>query len=108
MVNALNRLGTTATMERILRYLVNVVVGTYNEHIQPVYGIDGKAQLEERKIDSLPGYRGMGPVRVGNLAYAQTQHDVYGSAILAVAHVFFDRRLIDAEEMRPSSAVLNH
>ena len=51
-------------------------------------------RLEEREIDSLPGYRGMGPVRVGNQAYEQIQHDVYGSAILAVAHVFFDRRLV--------------
>jgi GH15 family glucan-1,4-alpha-glucosidase len=94
VVNALNRLGTTATMERYIRYLVNVAAGARNEHIQPVYGIDGRARLEERIIDSLPGYRGMGPVRVGNQAHAQTQHDVYGSAILAVAHVFFDRRLI--------------
>jgi GH15 family glucan-1,4-alpha-glucosidase len=36
----------------------------------------------------------MGPVRVGNEAYRQVQHDVYGSAILAATHVFFDRRLI--------------
>jgi GH15 family glucan-1,4-alpha-glucosidase len=35
----------------------------------------------------------MGPVRVGNGAYRQVQNDVYGSAILAVTHVFFDRRL---------------
>lgn len=94
VVNVLNRLGTTATMERYIRYLVNVAVGTHSDHIQPVYGIDGKARLEERNIDSLPGYQGMGPVRVGNQAYAQIQHDVYGSAILAVAHVFFDRRLV--------------
>jgi GH15 family glucan-1,4-alpha-glucosidase len=93
VVNALNRLGTTATMERYLRYLVNVAAGAYGGHIQPVYGIDGRAQLAERQVDSLPGYRGMGPVRVGNQAYEQTQHDVYGSAILAVAHVFFDQRL---------------
>src|SRR5207253_2355385 len=45
-------------------------------------------------IDSLPGYRGMGPVRVGNQAYRQVQHDVYGAAILAATHVFFDRRLV--------------
>ena len=35
----------------------------------------------------------MGPVRVGNDAWRQIQHDVYGSAILAATHVFFDERL---------------
>jgi len=71
-----------------------VVAGAPNGRIQPVYGIDGRACLDEREIDSIPGYRSMGPVRIGNQAYAQIQHDVYGSAILAVAHVFFDRRLV--------------
>jgi len=94
VVNALNRLGTTHTMERYLRYLVNVVAGAPGGVIQPVYGIDGRACLEEREIKSLDGFRGMGPVRVGNQAYEQVQHDVYGSAILAVTHVFFDQRLV--------------
>ena len=48
----------------------------------------------KRELDSLPGYRGMGPVRIGNQAYRQVQHDVYGSAILTATHVFFDRRLV--------------
>jgi GH15 family glucan-1,4-alpha-glucosidase len=93
VVNALNRLSTTNTMERYLNYLINVVAGTPEGRIQPVYGIDGRARLEECTMESLPGYRGMGPVRIGNQACEQVQHDVYGSAILAVAHVFFDRRL---------------
>lgn len=94
VVNALNRLSTTNTMERYLNYLINVVAGASGGHIQPVYGIDGKARLVEYEVDSLPGYRGMGPVRVGNQACEQIQHDVYGSGVLAVAHIFFDRRLI--------------
>lgn len=94
VVNALNRLGTTQAMERYLGFLVNVVAGAANGRIQPVYGIDGRAHLDELEIDSLPGYRGLGPVRIGNEAYEQVQHDVYGSAVLAVAHVFFDRRLV--------------
>lgn len=93
VVNALNRLSTTNTMERYLSYLINIVAGSPDGRIQPVYGIDGRAQLDEQEIISLPGYRNMGPVRVGNQACEQVQHDVYGSAILAVAHVFFDRRL---------------
>jgi GH15 family glucan-1,4-alpha-glucosidase len=94
VVNALNRLGATRTMEHYLSYLLNVVAGAGNGALQPVYGIDGRAMLEEREAASLPGYRGMGPVRVGNQAYQQSQHDVYGSGILAVSHLFIDRRLV--------------
>lgn len=93
VVNALNRLGATSTMERYLAYILNIAAGTVGGVLQPVYGIDGRATLEEREVASLSGYRGNGPVRVGNQAYRQIQHDVYGSAILAATHVFFDRRL---------------
>lgn len=94
VVDALNRLGATRTMERYLAYILNVVAANDGRALQPVYGINGRAALEEAEIDSLSGYRGMGPVRVGNQAHQQTQHDVYGSAILAATHVFFDRRLV--------------
>lgn len=93
VVNALNRLNVTRTMERYLDFIINIAAGTNGRDLQPVYAISGKAGIEEREIASLPGYRGMGPVRVGNQAYSQNQHDVYGAAILAAAHVFFDARL---------------
>src|SRR3546814_4806108 len=35
----------------------------------------------------------MGPVRIGNAAFAQRQNDTYGSIVLAVAQMFFDHRL---------------
>ncbi|HLA90724.1 MAG TPA: glycoside hydrolase family 15 protein [Gemmatimonadaceae bacterium] len=94
VVNALNRLGATRTMERYLTYIVNIVAGADEGRLQPLYGVNGRSALDEQVVDSLPGYRGMGPVRIGNEAFRQTQHDVYGSAILAATHVFYDRRLI--------------
>ncbi len=93
VVNALNRLGATRSMERYLGYIINVAANAGDSPLQPVYGIDGRAELEEREVAALAGYRGMGPVRIGNLAYRQVQHDVYGSAILAATHIFFDQRL---------------
>jgi GH15 family glucan-1,4-alpha-glucosidase len=93
VVNALNRLGATNTMERYLQYLVGIAAAASDGPIQPVYRISGSAELDERTEDALPGYRGMGPVRVGNDAWRQIQHDVYGSAVLAATHVFFDERL---------------
>jgi len=93
VVDALNQLGATRTMDHYLGYILNVVASASEAGLQPVYGITGRTELDERVVDSLPGYRGMGPVRVGNEACHQIQHDVYGSAILAATHVFFDRRL---------------
>ena len=98
VVDALNRLGVTRTMERYLAYILNIVASADDGRLQPVYGISGRTAIEEEILDSLPGYRGMGPVRVGNQAYGQVQHDVYGSAILAATHVFFDRRLVRHED----------
>ncbi len=93
VVHALNRLGATGTLERFLGYITNIAASAHDGYLQPVYGIDLNTQLPERLIDSLPGYRSMGPVRVGNQAYEQTQNDGYGSAILAVTQSFFDQRL---------------
>lgn len=98
VVNALNRLGATRTMERFLGYIVNIAAGSPQGVLQPVYGITGRERIEERVIDSLPGYRGIGPVRVGNQAFAQVQHDVYGAVIMAATHVFFDRRLVRSHD----------
>jgi GH15 family glucan-1,4-alpha-glucosidase len=70
-VQALNRLGATRTMKEFLRYLFNLIAEFDNDHeqLQPVYGISGHAELTESQVDSLAGYRGMGPVRIGNDAY---------------------------------------
>jgi tetratricopeptide (TPR) repeat protein len=94
VVNALNRLGATHTMERYLGFIRNVVAEGSDQRLDPVYTITGHRLPPERLVESLPGYRGIGPVRVGNQAAEQAQHDVYGSSILAATHVFFDRRLI--------------
>jgi GH15 family glucan-1,4-alpha-glucosidase len=93
VVDALNRLGVTRTMERYLRYVVGIVANG-GPTLQPVYRINGDSALDESVVTTLPGYRGMGPVRTGNDAYRQVQHDVYGSAVLASPHVFFDERLV--------------
>ena len=98
VVNALNRLGATRTMERYLGYILNIVADVGDETLKPMYGITGRPVPDEHVAEALPGYRGMGPVRIGNDAYRQVQHDVYGSAILAAPHVFFDHRLVRRED----------
>ena len=93
VVRALNRLGAVITMEDYLRYLTNIVGTADRGRLQPVYGIALERRLSERQVDTLPGYRGMGPVRVGNQAHEHTQHDVYGHVVLAACQAFFDERL---------------
>jgi GH15 family glucan-1,4-alpha-glucosidase len=93
VVRALNRLGATRTMEQFLGYIFNIA--THDGTLQPMYGINFEVELHEDEVTSLAGYRGMGPVRRGNLAWIQKQHDVYGSVVLASTQLFFDQRLVD-------------
>lgn len=93
VVQALNRLGATKTMEDYLNYVTNIVSSAGDGNLQPVYGISLQTELIEELIDTLSGYRGMGPVRKGNQAYEHIQNDVYGSVIMAATQAFFDERL---------------
>lgn len=93
VVRALNSLSEVGTMEDYLRWLTNVVVRSRGGHIQPLYGIGQEEQLPEAILEHLPGYRGMGPVRVGNQAQEHFQHDVYGNIVLGAAQAFHDQRL---------------
>jgi GH15 family glucan-1,4-alpha-glucosidase len=92
VVRALNRLGATRSMEEYIRYIFNLVANE-DRPLQPVYGIGFETELAEEEVAELAGYRGMGPVRRGNLAWVQKQHDVYGSVVLAATQLFFDQRL---------------
>jgi GH15 family glucan-1,4-alpha-glucosidase len=93
VVRALNSLSEVATMEEYLRWLNNIVVRSGGGHIQPLYGIGQEAQLPEAIFGHLPGYRGQGPVRVGNQAQEHFQHDVYGNIVLGASQSFHDHRL---------------
>ena len=100
VVHALNRLGATRTMEEYLRYITNVAASATDGHLQPVYGITLESRLVEREEPKLAGYRGMGPVRVGNQAYQHIQNDVYGSVVMAATQMFFDQRLAQPGNLR--------
>jgi hypothetical protein len=94
VVQTLNRLGATRTMEAYLHYIDHIIASSTVDTLQPLYGITGDPRAEEKISTALSGYRGMGPVRFGNLAAEQLQHDVYGSVILAATQLFFDERLV--------------
>lgn len=94
VVRALNSLSAVGTMEDYFHWIINIIDDVDHGHVQPVYGIALDRKLIERFADHLPGYRGMGPVRVGNQAYEHFQHDTYGNLILGAAPAFFDKRLM--------------
>ena len=92
VVQALNRIGATRTMEEFISFTLSIA-SRPNEELKPLYSVVPNAPLEERTAPLLQGYRGDGPVRIGNAAVDQVQHDAYGSVILAAMPMFFDRRL---------------
>lgn len=100
VVRALNRIGATRTMEDFISYILSTATGRADT-LRPLYGVVHTSSLEERTAPNLAGYNGDGPVRIGNAAVNQDQHDVYGSIIMAATPLFFDRRL-----PRPGDAAL--
>jgi GH15 family glucan-1,4-alpha-glucosidase len=94
VVQALNRLGAVDILENYLGYLRNIVDRAAGGHIQPLFGVGFEPQLTERFAPALAGYRGMGPVRIGNQAFEHQQHDVYGQVVLSTVQAFFDERLL--------------
>jgi GH15 family glucan-1,4-alpha-glucosidase len=55
------------------------------EHdLQVMYAIDGSRQLPEEILTHLSGYDGARPVRIGNAAHTQRQHDIWGALLDSV------------------------
>jgi GH15 family glucan-1,4-alpha-glucosidase len=54
------------------------------DDLQIMYGIGGEKKLEEFTLDHLTGYEDARPVRIGNGAYDQQQHDVWGAVLDSV------------------------
>ncbi|WP_370599641.1 glycoside hydrolase family 15 protein [Pseudomonas nitroreducens] len=91
VILALNRLGATRTMEGYIDFITTVASG--DAELKPLYGIIPDMDLTERDEPNLAGFSGHAPVRVGNQAVEQNQHDVFGSVVLAVLQSFVDDRL---------------
>ena len=65
-------------------YFIADVAEAEEGQLQIMYGIDGEAELVEKTLDHLSGYEGARPVRIGNGAYDQDQHDVWGAMLDSV------------------------
>jgi GH15 family glucan-1,4-alpha-glucosidase len=90
VVNALGRLGDMSTTETYLRFLLGVADAADDSRLVPMYRIDGGRIPDEHEAECLTGYRGMGPVHIGNKASEQQQNDIYGEAVLSAAPLFLN------------------
>ncbi|MFK4836440.1 glycoside hydrolase family 15 protein [Microbacterium sp. ZW T2_14] len=75
--------GFTRAAERWRGWLLRAIAGDPAD-VQIMYGAAGERDLAERVIDSLPGYGGASPVRIGNGAVSQYQADVIGEVMVAL------------------------
>jgi GH15 family glucan-1,4-alpha-glucosidase len=83
-VYALLRLGFTEEAEAFMGWIddrLNERMEGESGPLQIMYGIDGRADLEEIQLGHLEGYEGSAPVRIGNGAATQRQLDIYGEMI---------------------------
>ena len=80
----LNTLGFDQEAEDFLLFVAEVA-GEEPDLLHIMYGIGGERELPERTLDHLGGYEDSAPVRIGNGAWDQAQHDVWGMLLDAVA-----------------------
>ncbi len=81
-------------------YFIHDVCRDNPEDLQVMYGVDGERDLTERTLDHLTGYDDSRPVRVGNGAFNQQQHDMWG-ALLDSVYLHTRSREQLPEEMWP-------
>jgi GH15 family glucan-1,4-alpha-glucosidase len=82
-LEALIHHGFTLEAEAWRQWLLRAIAGDPGD-VQIMYGLAGERRLAEWEVDSLPGYEGSVPVRVGNAASEQYQADVYGEVMIAL------------------------
>lgn len=95
VVEALRRIGHLREGERFIRFLRNVAE---SGPLRPLYGVDGGIPVAEHTLEHLAGFGGQGPVRVGNAAVVQRQHDLMGELVLCLETLLRDPRLVHDEE----------
>jgi GH15 family glucan-1,4-alpha-glucosidase len=91
VVEALRRVGQLNEGESFVSFLLGVADAG---PLQPLYGIGGERELVEQFLDHLDGFCGSKPVRIGNAAYYQKQHDLMGEMILCLDTITADPRVV--------------
>ena len=79
-------LGLDREANDFFAFMFDVSVGENGDSVplQVMYGLGGERTLEEHELPHLTGYDGAKPVRIGNGAYNQEQHDIWGTMLDSV------------------------
>jgi trehalose 6-phosphate phosphatase len=103
---ALVSLGSTSEAEAFLNWVHGVLATVPGpERLHPLYTLAGTGLGPEAVIDTLPGYAGSRPVRVGNLANQQVQLDVFGPVVDLVAALSLARGKLTDDDWRMTNAM---
>lgn len=100
VIKTMTQIGHWKSAERFLNFIIDVV-SDKDEKIQIMYGINKEKNLRERELIHLAGYENSTPVRIGNAAYKQKQHDIYGILMDVIYQQFslFETSLQNSEEL---------
>jgi GH15 family glucan-1,4-alpha-glucosidase len=105
-LRSLAALGYTAEADGFRRFVQRSAAGSAQE-LQIMYGLGGERRLVEQLLSDLEGYGGARPVRIGNAAARQHQHDVYGE-LLDLAWAWHQRgKTPGADDWRFLSELVN-
>jgi GH15 family glucan-1,4-alpha-glucosidase len=99
-IQTLIDLGHLSSARRFITFIKNIIK-TKTDNFQIMYGIRGERELTETFLEHLAGYEGSLPVRIGNAAYRQSQHDIYGFLmdVIYQYYRFFSGTLDETEEI---------
>ena len=84
-VQALYNLGHVEEAKNFLAWFIKICINLDDPSaLQIMYGLHGEQEIDEIELSHLSGYWNSHPVRIGNAAAKQKQHDIYGELILAI------------------------
>lgn len=90
-VQALHTMGHVSEARHYFRWFRDICDKNDPEHIRIMYTLRGDKVPREQILDHFEGYRGSGPVRIGNAATDQWQLDIYGELVNAFFEVYWNQ-----------------
>lgn len=107
-LQALSNLNHVAEAEAYFEWFLELTRAKAPEQIQPLYGLHGRADLTERLLEHLSGYRDSSPVRVGNGAAEQRQLDTYGELVLGIYETAQYERVLAPEDWEALRRIIDY